>query len=113
MKLAGKDSHHIPFLHLINHPVYNHVALALFYGNDLHFLMPVESHILKIPRNGTGIDIKREFAQSVLLGFMVLFLPYHIAFFHAAFHLLLIVLYYILPSFCKIFSKPSDRITVI
>ena len=75
--------------------------------------MPVESHILKIPRNGTGIDIKREFAQSVLLGFMVLFPPYHIAFFHAAFHLLLIVLYYILPSFCKIFSKPPDRITVI
>ena len=75
--------------------------------------MPVKGHIPKIPRNGTGIYIKRKITPSVLLCFMVRFLLYTFSLLHTAIRLLLIVLYYILPSFCKIFSKPSDRITVI
>ena len=104
VKLSGKYKEELPLSHLIPLSVHRHNSPAFFYRNDLHLLVPVNRHPGKIHRNGTRINGKREVPVPM---FFFLLKTDQTLFFrnsHIRSPRILIVLYYIIPEFCKHFK---------
>ena len=72
MQLSRKYSNRIPGPHLVGNHVHRDQTTPLFYGNDFHFLMPMDRHQLKIKGNGARINIKREITSRMFLNLMVI-----------------------------------------
>lgn len=47
-----------------------HKAAAAFYIDQLHAVLPVNSHLPKVPRYGAGVDIERKAHFAMVLGFL-------------------------------------------
>ena len=55
-----------------------HDAASFFYEHQLHAVLPVQGHLGKILRDGTGIDVEREPRCAVLFGLPQSWLIFHI-----------------------------------
>ena len=47
-----------------------HKAAAALYIDQLHAVLPVYSHLPKVPRYGAGVDIERKSHFAMVLGFL-------------------------------------------
>lgn len=67
---AGRKNEDVPHAGRVRHSAHLHQPRAALDKDQLHALLPVERHLREIPRDGAGIQIKREPHGTVLLGFL-------------------------------------------
>ena len=66
MERARGKNKDIPPVGRVGHHAHLYQPHALLNKDQLHALVPVQCHLLKIPRNGAGVQIERKAHGSVL-----------------------------------------------